>query len=244
MKHVFFVSRFDDATFNGFLDNTLKRFNNGVVPIMIADKPGFSTPVTEKYHSGVEAALKTPILDENDIVVFIHEDCVILDSLFIDKLYAVFETHIDVGVVGVTGKKLITDDYNADHKICGQFVQGDPTNPTVSKGIHLSSEVGFFNDVVSVAPFFIAVRSSLLKSGAVDFSKCNPLFYSTDVCIQALRNGYKAAVADILCFHLGRNRERPDYSEEWKSYIDGLEATEHKELFKPIERNNIVSIDL
>lgn len=193
----FIVKRRSEAEYNSFLGESLKKYNLmscDVTPTNEEQSKGYSFA----WNLGIEAFIKSG-LDNDDIICFAHEDVTILDPNFSQKLEMIFKLKPEIGLVGVTGSIELPENgfWFGKNSERGQWItHNDKQSILMNKG-----NIGFFDDVVVVHKFFIAIRASLLKEG-LRFDECftNDL-YNVDMCLQVLERGFKLSVADIILEH-------------------------------------------
>lgn len=170
--------------------------------------------IHKKYNKAIDAI--NPNAD--DIVVFAHDDVIIIDELMKDKLELIFESD-DVGLVGIYG----TTEFNegggwwmCDRKVHGRghIIQG---NGNGTKG-HMVDRIGYFDDVVTVDGCFFAMRGELLNTIKFDENFNSYHFYDSDISLQTIHAGYDVVVADILIEHLSPGY-LPTNWEEGRQYL-------------------------
>jgi len=239
------VARENDNTFNTFFVPSAKRFS--IPTFQIGDKPDpngniIKKPIIEKYDMMVRMMNENDQINDNSIIVFIHEDVNVLDNHFIDKINTVFSEKPEIGVLGVKGVKQISKEgwwFDEKNKPVGHIIEGiDGKN--ITEGKHtVYGTVGYIDDVTAVEGCLLAVRSSIFKSDVAFDTKTYKYdrdMYAMDLCVQALLKGYKVCVADILIYHHS-NRVR-SMSDDWKN-SKTLFNEKYKDLEFPIKPSNI-----
>jgi hypothetical protein len=153
------------------------------------------------WNRGIQAYVDAKNFEDDDIFIFVHSDVTIIDPNFAQKVETVFKLKQDVGLVGICGSSKIpelTNWYAVDHDLIkGRWIQF-----TNAKEIIMTKDnIGYYDDVIVVHKFFLAIRGILIKEGLrFDESFTNDL-YNIDMGLQVLERGYKVAVADILMKH-------------------------------------------
>jgi len=174
---------------------------------------------SHSWNRGIDAYINNK-LNDDDIVCFCHEDVLILDPNFSQKLEMIFKLKPEVGLVGVTGSSKLPEhgrwfDENFEDLV-GQWAT-NMDNKTIIMG---RNRIGYFDDVLVCHKFFIAVRASLLKEG-LRFDQCFTFdLYNLDFCLQVLERGFKVAVADILLLHKSQREEESNLDLFNSKYIE------------------------
>ena len=180
--------------------------------------------MAKKYNHAINE-IELNGLEDDDILVFAHEDVKLLDETFVQKLEMIFKKKKDIGLVGIYGTTLFPESggwWMADRSQHGRghIMQGLPDKPT----FHMQDRIGFFEDVASVDGCMIAIKGSMINEGfRFDETIEGYHFYDVDASFTILEMGYKVAVADILIEHashgpLGESWEnaRVDFINKWK----------------------------
>ena len=84
----FIIARHNEKDYNKYIKLSLEKMNTTSYDIF--DSPKENLSLTKKYNLGIEKAIKDN-LDENDIIVFVHEDVKIIDDHFTEKVNIVFQ---------------------------------------------------------------------------------------------------------------------------------------------------------
>jgi hypothetical protein len=197
----------DEDKFKTLAEPSLRKISNGIQLLQVFDKDAtINENIFKKYRGGIEAALNSG-LNDDDIVIFMHSDVSLVDSLFKEKIELLFSEKPDVGLVGVVGAIEITEKgawwANTPDKLLGHILQGKEGGG-VSEGYHLQKgPIGYFDNAVCVDGCIMMVRGKLIKEGLnFDNDTYNGNdFYDLDISLTVLEMGYKVATADILVFH-------------------------------------------
>jgi len=242
----FVVARENDNTFNSYFVPSARRF--AIPCFQIGDKADnngniVKKSINEKYHTICKMLIDNNVVNDDSVIVFIHEDINILDNHFIEKVDTVFSEKPDVGILGVAGVKQISKEgwwFNEENKPVGHMVEGvDGKN--IADGKHnIYGTVGYIDDCAAVEGCVLAVRGSLIKSGLIfdiDTYKNDRDIYAMDICVQSLLKGYKVAVADILVYH--KSNRTKNISESW-NISKQIFNDKYKDIQFPIKPENII----
>jgi hypothetical protein len=254
----FIVARHNDNNWHNCLEPSLKQMGNNRV-FQIGDQPGQIQNIFYKYTGGILALLQNNCND-NDIVIFCHEDVKILDPFFNQKIEEVLNTQRDIGVLGVTGSTELNEEggwwANKPEKLRGYIIQGKD-NYNVDDGYYLLKGArGYFNDLCVVDGLFLATTGRILKEGVGFDLQTYPDgndFYDIDFCLTVLEKGYKVACADIAIFHKSQgmgaltdswkiNHDRMVNKWKTKGYKFPVIPTDFKQ--KETTNNNVIEIEI
>jgi GT2 family glycosyltransferase len=197
--------------------------------------------IFEKYNKGIEAWWEDPYdpMNDDDIVCFMHEDILIRDENFAEKVNYIFTQRKNVGVLGVIGTKefpLVGGWWlSPPHNHTGHIYQGRPDLP---QAFHMIKKIEYTEEVVSVDGCCFFVRAKLLRDLRFDDTTFGGYhFYDVDYCFSALEKGYDVAVADITIEHLSQGPlndgwyyNRDLFIKKWQD--KGLVFPVHKSNFK------------
>ncbi|MFA5484927.1 MAG: glycosyltransferase [Candidatus Pacearchaeota archaeon] len=238
MEIKFVIPRNDDQIFESHLYNSLKKI--GCQAIQIANDSSIKS-ITHKYNLAVNI-LRNATISEDELVVFSHEDVSIIDAQFFDKITYLFNSRPDVGIVGIVGSEKISMDgwwLDTRNNPKGRILQRN-IKRNIKRGMGTLiefSNVGFYDNVVSVDNCFFVVRGTLLNR--INFDITNMIndnhFYCNDLCFQSLLNKYKVVVADILIYH--HSTEHFEISNEWTE-SQKIFVEKYKDMKFPITINS------
>lgn len=228
------IPRNNDQVFNDCYVKGAQKLNLGT--FQICDEKDENGVITEKknifqkYNLFFDVIAKEKEFNDEDIIVFCHEDVNIVDDNFIQKLESVFFAKSEIGILGLAGTAQLDEACrwwaSPREHLRGHLLQGSPSD---NNGRHLVfGSIGYFNDLVVVDGFFMAARYKVLKETGVRFDEsynCNDM-YDLDICLKMIECGYKICVADILCYHQSEGKgsmkeswelARIKFLEKWKS---------------------------
>ncbi len=218
------IAKHNDEIFKEYIESSLEKFKGRPELIHVIEDEGH-TSIFSKYNRGIEMA--NP--EDDDILVFVHEDVKILDKNFFEKLEMVFLKKSDVGIVGMIGTTSFSEAggwwicNHSFHK--GSLMQGKPgTNG--KETFHMNRGRGFFDNLVSVDGFCFAVRGKVCKEVKFDEPTYPNAFhfYDVDYCFSVLEKGWKVAIADIFTEHASEGplpeswfKNKDIFLNKWKS---------------------------
>lgn len=156
--------------------------------------------IFQKYNRALENAE----IDDNDVIVFLHDDIEIRDDNFEKKLDLYFKYKTKVGIAGVIGTNVFTENggwWLTDRSIHtrGRIIQGFSDNSE-----HSMIEMGGMNDsqIVSVDGCIIFMRGSIAKTFRFDTITYDGYhFYDVDTCFTLMEQGWNVGIVDILVKH-------------------------------------------
>lgn len=257
MKIVCIVPVNNPDVYSSHFGKSVDRLGLGVINIGNDDQNPQNNTQIMKYALGANYAIQNKMIDNDTIVVYSREDVFIMDSLFAQKLNAVFQKRPDVGIIGVEGARSIDRDWNYSYQ-CGHYIQATDSDG-VGNGKHIvhGSSVGFYDDCVVVGNSLFAVRGSLFLANVLPNVSLagGEHVCSFDMSFQCLSRGFGVAVADILVYcgsRLGLDGDVAEYKNQanlqytklmdlYESFGNVLPAT-NKSFIK--NRNEVVTIDL
>lgn len=197
------VARHNDQIFNDNLKKSIDKLSD---KIKVFEVPNIENDnMFKKYNRGIKHFRENQNFQDDDILVFVHEDAQLIDEYFTEKLEYIFQVRKDVGVVGFIGTQKFEDkggwwlvNENDKDKLKGRIIQGYGNG----KQSELFKEVGYYEDIVSVDGFCFATTMKVAEELGFDENTYDGWhFYDVDFCFSALQKGYKIAVVDILTFH-------------------------------------------
>jgi GT2 family glycosyltransferase len=172
-----------------------------------------------------------------EIVLFMHNDLMIYEHDFDEKLKQAFEKNKEVGAIGAFGAKCLgsSDIYTKPYEMSQLARGGNISNARMDKSIH-----GFRNlqnDFENVAVFdgmFMCIKRELLDK--VDgFDAITETFHNYDnlICIKSLQNGYENIVIGLDVDHLGGRTTVP---ENWSEKFGKTKQEVHEDAHPPLWR--------
>ena len=248
MNFKFVVPRMkgDEETFNN-LNESMKLINSPVIIMSVSNDNPKECHIWFKYNKCIEA-IKEQGLADDDVIVFCHNDVVIKDNFFKEKIEMIF-SETDVGLVGVIGTSELIESgcwWNADqNKLRGHILQG---SKGTSDSFHLvKGSIGYFNDAIAVDGLILITTGKFLKESGIMFSSDydNSHFYDLNFCLDFLLKGYNIAIADIMVYH--QSQGSANNQEAWTKSRDifinkcktiGLEFPINKDSIKKWKDSN------
>jgi len=187
--------------------------NRETVSYDVFDKEGETLTLTKKYNDAIEHIKDS--LNDNDIVIFVHNDVEILDKCFEEKVEMVF-SNPKIGLLGVIGCLEYKENCmwwaNEPDKLVGHIVQEHSNNEET----HLiKGNIGYSDNVICCDGLMLMIRGKILKDGMRFDEQFDFNFYDISFCLDMLINTeYKVAVADILVKH--KSEGLGSLTDEWK----------------------------
>lgn len=196
----------DDKIYQDYIGTSIKKY--GIIAACITNSRTDDNSIFKKYNAGIDSFINQTDerikLKDDDIMCFIHEDVVILDPNFREKINLVFKKNTNVGMVGVCGATEMSKRggwyMNTPNIINGHLMQ--EYSDGSSKHLTFGDNIGYFNNVV-IDGFFMAIKGKLLIDGLRFDEKAYTGFdfYDLDISLSVLEKGFDVVVADILFKH-------------------------------------------
>jgi GT2 family glycosyltransferase len=169
--------------------------------------------------------------NQADYIFNIHNDVLLYEQGWSDKLVRILEQEQNVGVAGFFGAKQIGLEgiyrvpYTMFQLIRVRNVSGCVRmNPLVHNFREPKGEV---EDVAVMDGFSLIVRVELLhKTGGYDRTFPIHHMYDNDICLESLDKGYRNIVIKMDADHVGG---RTDVGEDWASPFDKTKQQVHEE---------------
>ena len=232
----------DEETFKTIFQNNMPNIESEVFSIF--DEPNKKYNIFEKYNKCI-IELKKRGVNDNDLWIFCHNDCGILDNDFQKKVESLFDEKKHISAVGVVGASEIRESgcwWNSPtNSLRGHIIQGN-TNSKPMEGAHLiKGSVGFFDDITVFDGLFFIVRAKAMVESGVMFRTdifSGNHFYDLSFCMDMLLKGYNLAIADILVYHksVGSSNVAEEWSKERDKFIKYYKSIG---LSFPIDKNSI-----
>jgi len=206
----------DDVLFDSIVYANVKNISTQTEIINITDDYPNET-IHSKYFKAL-INLKENDLKDDDVLIFCHNDCGIIDPLFKEKVDRFFET-TDVALLGFVGSSKMKEDlcwWNSEPQyLRGHLMQG---NKDDNNATHLiKGAIGFYNDLIMIDGFCFVTLGKYFKNFPINFDNSykGNHFYDMDLCRQFMFQDLKIGVADILMYHKSPGSSPSD--ENWKS---------------------------
>lgn len=221
----FIVAINNDKIFESYLKSSISKFvSEKVSCIGIHNSPELNSMFT-KYNFGIQQA--NP--QDDDILIFVHEDVKIIDENLIPKLEMIFSKKPKVGLVGIVGTKELCSEgwWSNDYKHhVGHWIQ-EYDNGTQK---HMVRKIGFDENMLVVDGCFFAVRGKVAKE--VKFlEELYPKsfhFYDYSYCVSVLEAGWKVAVADIKILHKSEGPLSANWNDARRIFHNNLYSKGYK----------------
>lgn len=230
-----------------FLDQLRSREGSAKFPLLLIDN-GSTPPVREwliglregdnviRNHEnvGVMPALNQAwsiLRNATDYLFSLHNDVMLHEQNFDDKLVRVLSSLPDVGVAGFYGAKglAVSSIYRTPYEI-SQLVRIENVSACLRMNpfIHnFRPPHGESEEVAVMDGFSLLVRTELLnKLGGFDRSYPPHHNYDNDICLESIDKGYKNYVISMDAEHLGG---RTDVGEDWTKPFNKTKAEIHRD---------------
>ena len=185
---------------NGDASKTATSISNVSSKTKIHIEGESSKNIFQKYNS----ALERIDIDDNDVIVFLHDDIDIRDEHIEKKLEMYFDIKKNVGIAGVIGTNMFTEGggwWMTDRQVYtrGRIIQGfsDGTE-------HPMIEMGGMDDsqIVAIDGCIMFMRGSVAKEFKFDeYIYDGYHFYDADTCFTLIEQGWDVGIIDILIKH-------------------------------------------
>lgn len=173
----------------------------------------------------------TVLKNSTDYIFYLHNDVLIHEKNWDDKLLRVLESLPECGVAGFYGAKGIgTPDIYRTPYIINQLIRLENVSAChrMNAAIHgFRPPSGESEEVAVMDGFSLIVNTKLLNTtGGFDRSYPPHHMYDNDICLESYNNGYKNYVISMDAEHLGG---RTDVAEDWAKGFGKTKAEIHKD---------------
>lgn len=194
----FIIARHIQDVYAKYIGKSIEKIN--CLTYDVFDDDGENLSLTKKYNLGIDSATKDGI-NNNDIIVFVHEDVEILDPFFQEKVELVFQNNSSIGLCGVIGSSKFTTNgmwwATENENLSGHIIQENE-----EKEYHLiKGKICYTENVVSVDGLILMMKGEVINNGFKFDDRFSFNFYDIDSCFTILKEGYDIAIADILVKH-------------------------------------------
>lgn len=211
MSIKFVVARYENDSFNGFLSESISKYDH----VFVWNDEGNS--IFQKYNIGVNKLIEKGLAND-DIVCFCHADVKILDKDFEEKVTYAFQKIDMLGVAGVIGSTELHDTcgwWLSDMSLHRGHLMQWTTNEESSK-YHMVRKEGNFSDCCVVDGCILFTMGHIainLKWDEMTYPESYDM-YDYDFCLAVQGHGYKVAVLDILIEH--KSAGTGVFKDSWK----------------------------
>lgn len=198
MSIKFVVARYENDNFEGFLSETISKYDH----VFVWNDEANS--IFQKYNIGVNKLIEKG-LDGDDVVCFCHADIKILDKDFEEKVLYAFKKIPMLGVAGVIGATELHDTcgwWLSDMSLHRGHLMQWKTDKESDK-YHMIRKQGNFTDMAVVDGCILFTMGHIainLKWDEATYPESYDM-YDYDYCLAVQGHGYKVAVLDILVEH-------------------------------------------
>lgn len=194
----------DTELFDSIVQANIKNISSPVTIYSVGDDYPNET-IHSKYYKVIEKFKFDKDLKENDILIFSHNDCGILDLRFKEKIEYIFDKN-EADLIGFVGSRQLNEDccwwISGPENMFGHIIQG---NKTDDSKVHLiKGPIGFYKNIVAIDGFCFVTLGKYFLNYNINFDKDTYKgnhFYDLDICQQFLNNNLKIAVAHFWMFH-------------------------------------------
>lgn len=214
MNIYYVVSKYNEEIFKSFIENYLPKDRSFVI-----ENENYVS-MAQKYNHGI-SLIKD--LQDDDIVIFVHEDVSITDSKnFENTVKQYFEENKNIGLAGVVG--------SSKHNGCGWW----NTENYLKKGQWIQSykdnkiklhKFEHSNDVLVVDGVILFVKGDVCKKIGFDETLKGYHHYDNLICLNTLvKTNYDIGIVPVLIFH----RSEGEINDDFKNGIKYVKS----EIFK------------
>ena len=156
--------------------------------------------IFRKYNNAVR---DIGALNENDVVIFLHDDITILEKDFNEKIEMYFKYKKNVGIAGVIGTTIFPEAggwWMVDRQIHtrGKIMQGHPHKEPYL----MNDKTGMYDDLVSIDGCIMMIRGSVFHKFRFDEETYDGFhFYDVDTCLEIMKMGLDVGTIDVLVQH-------------------------------------------
>jgi len=147
-------------------------------------------------------------LSEYDYVTVIHNDVIIMESGWLEKIKSIMERFNDVGIVGLAGRQEIYKTGCVNEESLKHALQNEDLNPPMEED---------FSEVAVIDGLCFTMRRELLdKITGLDETYGYMHCYDLDISMQSREAGFRNMVARVSAMHIGNGgmtRKLRDYKE-------------------------------
>lgn len=194
--------------------------------------------IFQKYNN----ALEKMEINDNDVVVFLHDDIEIRDENIEKKLELYFKYKPNVGMAGVIGTNLFSSEggwWLCNRMIYsrGRIIQGFENGTE-----HSMIEFGGMNDsdVVSIDGCIMFMKGEIAKYFRFDNNTYDGYhFYDVDTCFSLMEQGWHVGIIDILVKHDSEGPISPNWHINKDKFI---KKWEEKGYIFPITKNQFKNL--
>lgn len=183
-----------------------------------------------------------------EAILFMHNDLMIYEPNFDEKLKETFEKVPQASMIGAFGAKGIgtPELFTKPYEMCQLARIHNISNALMDKSIHGFRNLG--NDYENVAVFdgmFMCIRRSFLDSIG-GFDKITETFHNYDnlICIKSIEAGFENLVIPIKCDHLGgRTTVAEDWAKKFGKDKEQVHVDAHPPLYEYLKRTGRIFVE-
>lgn len=145
-----------------------------------------------------------------DYVAVIHNDVVIMEDGWLDKIVGVMKDDILIGIAGLAGRKEIYKTGSVNEDSLKHNLQNENLNPPMAENI---SDVAVVDGLC-----FVMNKRFLDKVKGLDENYGYMHCYDLDISLQSIEAGFKNVVVKVEAMHIG-NGGRTRVTREYKDLV-------------------------
>ncbi|MDP3730493.1 MAG: glycosyltransferase, partial [Candidatus Omnitrophota bacterium] len=143
-----------------------------------------------------------------DYICVMHNDLLILEDEWLEKIVSVFEKDPGIGIAGLAGRKEIYDTGCVNEATLKHNLRAEDLNAPMSEGV---AEVAVIDGLC-----FIMARRFLEKVKGFDETFGYMHCYDLDISLQSIKAGFRNVVVNVAAMHIGNGgmtRRLSEYKE-------------------------------
>lgn len=130
-----------------------------------------------------------------DYICQMHNDVVIFEYGWLDKIITIMEAAPDIGIVCLAGRQYIRKDASCDEDTLKHNLLSIGLNPPMAE---TAADVAVIDGMC-----FMFTKSLVQKIGLLDETYGMMHFYDMDFSLASIKAGYRNAAVNVLAFHVG-----------------------------------------
>jgi O-antigen biosynthesis protein len=143
-----------------------------------------------------------------DYIMAIHNDVIIMEKGWLDKIISVMDKDPSIGIAGLAGRKEIYDTGSVNEESLKHNLQNEDLNAPMKEDV---AQVAVLDGLC-----FVLRRELIEKIGGLDETYGYMHCYDLDVSLAGIAAGYKNVVVNVSALHIGNGgmtRKLRDYKD-------------------------------